>query len=420
MFQSLACSPCATPQCLSIYPSPAPAAAVSPLHKLMPEDDGDCSVDYAFLPPVESSVQELATNISASRSGLNILLSAFEYNNDFESGGGALGMQQTQRGHDETSDIDVFGSGKKHYENAEKGKESDPSPPTSPSAAINNDTVSTCATLVKPKPTRRSSQGPCKPSKPPRVNFQSLATHCSNCQATKTSLWRRDAEGKTVCNSCRLYEKLHGVKRPASLRKESVSKRNRVSKYKKEQQCSDGLAASRAAQLVYAALPYTAPSSHLHDYIQPRPLHVVTARNSIPEHANTGLVSPSDLVRYPSPALSSSSSCPRMPYQQKLEVLVEEVDGDRLICRNTGSSSISSPRLASIGTLLNSKQLSLPKIFSPIDITPKLDQESGSGGYVNVESPRCVAAVLSTGSPLLMRWVKSQSSPWMSSAFSNI
>ena len=40
---------------------------------------------------------------------------------------------------------------------------------------------------------------------------------CSNCGATKTSLWRRDHAGATVCNACGLYLKMHGLPRPPQL-----------------------------------------------------------------------------------------------------------------------------------------------------------------------------------------------------------
>ncbi|KAI8820702.1 uncharacterized protein EV422DRAFT_496566 [Fimicolochytrium jonesii] len=53
-------------------------------------------------------------------------------------------------------------------------------------------------------------------------------THCANCDTTSTPLWRRDAEGRPICNACGLYEKLHGGQRPASMRTDVVKKRSRV------------------------------------------------------------------------------------------------------------------------------------------------------------------------------------------------
>ena len=41
---------------------------------------------------------------------------------------------------------------------------------------------------------------------------------CANCLTTKTSLWRKNANGGYVCNACGLYQKLHSVSRGKSLR----------------------------------------------------------------------------------------------------------------------------------------------------------------------------------------------------------
>ncbi|EJU00517.1 glucocorticoid receptor-like protein, partial [Dacryopinax primogenitus] len=52
-------------------------------------------------------------------------------------------------------------------------------------------------------------------------------TRCSNCDTTNTPLWRKDADGSTLCNACGLYMKLHGAPRPRSLRSETPKKRTR-------------------------------------------------------------------------------------------------------------------------------------------------------------------------------------------------
>ncbi|PVU92169.1 hypothetical protein BB561_004011 [Smittium simulii] len=51
---------------------------------------------------------------------------------------------------------------------------------------------------------------------------------CSNCSTEKTPLWRRNTEGKPLCNACGLFFKLHGVNRPLSLKKNTIKKRNRT------------------------------------------------------------------------------------------------------------------------------------------------------------------------------------------------
>lgn len=51
---------------------------------------------------------------------------------------------------------------------------------------------------------------------------------CANCQATNTPLWRRDADGKTICNACGLYYKLHHVHRPATMMRTVIKRRKRT------------------------------------------------------------------------------------------------------------------------------------------------------------------------------------------------
>ncbi|CAF0874880.1 unnamed protein product [Didymodactylos carnosus] len=53
---------------------------------------------------------------------------------------------------------------------------------------------------------------------------------CANCHTSDTTLWRRNANGESVCNACGLYFKLHGVNRPMTMRKEGIQTRKRKSK----------------------------------------------------------------------------------------------------------------------------------------------------------------------------------------------
>ena len=52
-------------------------------------------------------------------------------------------------------------------------------------------------------------------------------TTCQNCNTATTTLWRRTGNGKTVCNACGLYEKVHNQPRPITLKKESLQTRKR-------------------------------------------------------------------------------------------------------------------------------------------------------------------------------------------------
>ncbi|WAR58833.1 hypothetical protein PtB15_10B172 [Puccinia triticina] len=50
---------------------------------------------------------------------------------------------------------------------------------------------------------------------------------CLNCQTTETPLWRRDHEGRPLCNACGLFVNLHGTPRPAALSTGVIKRRNR-------------------------------------------------------------------------------------------------------------------------------------------------------------------------------------------------
>ncbi|KAJ3780042.1 hypothetical protein GGU11DRAFT_693599, partial [Lentinula aff. detonsa] len=50
---------------------------------------------------------------------------------------------------------------------------------------------------------------------------------CYNCHRIATPLWRKDGEGKTVCNACGLYYKLHGSARPINMKSDVIRKQSR-------------------------------------------------------------------------------------------------------------------------------------------------------------------------------------------------
>lgn len=52
-------------------------------------------------------------------------------------------------------------------------------------------------------------------------------TSCMNCKTQTTTLWRRNQAGEPVCNACGLYQKLHNVERPVTLKKDGIQTRNR-------------------------------------------------------------------------------------------------------------------------------------------------------------------------------------------------
>ncbi|OAP63043.1 hypothetical protein AYL99_02270 [Fonsecaea erecta] len=56
----------------------------------------------------------------------------------------------------------------------------------------------------------------------------SLLVACKNCGTTVTPLWRRDEQGRPICNACGLYHKLHGSHRPVQMKKSTIKRRKRV------------------------------------------------------------------------------------------------------------------------------------------------------------------------------------------------
>ncbi|KAG1459707.1 hypothetical protein G6F56_006102 [Rhizopus delemar] len=56
---------------------------------------------------------------------------------------------------------------------------------------------------------------------------QQGVTVCANCETTTTPLWRRDTNGRTICNACGLYYKLHLVHRPATMMRTVIKRRKR-------------------------------------------------------------------------------------------------------------------------------------------------------------------------------------------------
>ncbi|KAJ2695133.1 Sodium- and chloride-dependent GABA transporter 1 [Coemansia sp. RSA 1285] len=76
---------------------------------------------------------------------------------------------------------------------------------------------------------------------------------CSNCSTTTTPLWRRDPEGKPLCNACGLFYKLHGVTRPLSLKTNVIKKRNRAGGSKKAAGGGETAAADQQTQKLEAS-----------------------------------------------------------------------------------------------------------------------------------------------------------------------
>ncbi|PFH49302.1 hypothetical protein AMATHDRAFT_76249 [Amanita thiersii Skay4041] len=85
-----------------------------------------------------------------------------------------------------------------------------------------------CKLHKRPRPkSMRSTHGEGRTQAAPRQETVDVMAQCYNCHTTATPLWRKDDEGKTVCNACGLYYKLHGSARPISMKSDVIRKRSR-------------------------------------------------------------------------------------------------------------------------------------------------------------------------------------------------
>ncbi|KAF8637749.1 hypothetical protein AX17_002607 [Amanita inopinata Kibby_2008] len=85
-----------------------------------------------------------------------------------------------------------------------------------------------CKLHKRPRPkSMRNTHGEGRAQAAPRQETVDVTAQCYNCHTTATPLWRKDDEGKTVCNACGLYYKLHGSARPISMKSDVIRKRSR-------------------------------------------------------------------------------------------------------------------------------------------------------------------------------------------------
>ncbi|KAI0245842.1 hypothetical protein BJV78DRAFT_1277357 [Lactifluus subvellereus] len=81
-----------------------------------------------------------------------------------------------------------------------------------------------CKLHKRPRPkSMRNNHGEGRSQAAPRQESSDTIAQCYNCHTTATPLWRKDDEGKTVCNAF----KLHGAARPISMKSDVIRKRSR-------------------------------------------------------------------------------------------------------------------------------------------------------------------------------------------------
>ncbi|KAI7903049.1 uncharacterized protein BX663DRAFT_509368 [Cokeromyces recurvatus] len=117
-------------------------------------------------------------------------------------------------------------------------------------------------------------------------------TVCANCETTTTPLWRRDASGRTICNACGLYYKLHLVHRPATMMRTVIKRRKR---------CSANEKAAAAATTTTTTTTTRPPSSTT---VQEKPSQ--RRKSTITEMEEESQQQPSDILRRRRRSLSPS------------------------------------------------------------------------------------------------------------------
>jgi uncharacterized Zn finger protein (UPF0148 family) len=84
-----------------------------------------------------------------------------------------------------------------------------------------------------------------------------LLTFGSNCGTTRTPLWRRSPEGKTICNACGLYFKARNQMRPTNLKRPVQATEASSSSHEPSAQ----LATSGATQAAFVSAESTRPGT---------------------------------------------------------------------------------------------------------------------------------------------------------------
>jgi len=91
-----------------------------------------------------------------------------------------------------------------------------PSSPGNDSTQMDGDTASQISVETSPSQTGQVCR--CVPLREVNIN-RFLTNVSSNCETTRTPLWRRSPQGLIICNACGLYLKARNTSRPTNLKR---------------------------------------------------------------------------------------------------------------------------------------------------------------------------------------------------------
>ncbi|EGW31076.1 uncharacterized protein SPAPADRAFT_156732 [Spathaspora passalidarum NRRL Y-27907] len=145
---------------------------------------------------------------------------------------------------------------------------------TSPTSSTASTPISSSAPIAGQPPAAATATAAAAANQKP--------TECYNCKTLKTPLWRKDAEGNTLCNACGLFYKLHGTTRPLSLKTDVIKKRNSRKSTSQASSQKIAVAASPSTSNISASFKNEITN------IRPKPVST-NSSSSLPNYGTTGM-----------------------------------------------------------------------------------------------------------------------------------